>query len=312
MISIIIPNYNGKEFLGPCLAALSKQTYTDFEIIVVDNGSTDRSVDFLKQNYPQVKLISLPENMGFSYAVNRGIEQSKGKYIALLNNDTKTDKRWLAEVVRVLEDNKEAGFCASKIFFMDRPNLINSAGDLYQRNGRARNIGLGETDTEQFNNSTVVFGACAAAAIYRRELFENIGLFDEDYFVSYEDVDISFRAQLGGYKCLYVPNAIVYHHGGGTTGKKKTPFGDYYSSKNLVNTLVKDMPVLLLFKYSPFIIWYQIRTLGIFIRGWHFGVANMKGKFAAIGQLPKMLKKRWEIQKNRRVPIAYIDSIITK
>lgn len=311
-VTVIIPNWNGKKFLRTCLGSLSKQTYRDFEIIVVDNGSTDKSVDFLKQNYPQVKLISLPENMGFSYAVNRGMEQSKGKYIILLNNDTKVDAYWLEELHKALVENPEVGFCASKVLFMDKPKVINSAGDLYQKNGRARNIGLGETDAGQFEEPTTVFGTSGVAAMYRRELFEDVGLFDEDFFAFYEDVDLSFRAQLLGYCCLYVPTAVIYHVGGVTIGGDRSPRGAFFGQRNLINVLVKDMPGKLLIKYAPSILWYQVKTLGAFVFGIEYGFFSLKGKFVALGQLPRMLKKRCGIQRSRRVPVDYIESIITE
>lgn len=315
-ISVIIPNWNGQRFLKTCLDSLKKQTFKDFEIIVVDNGSTDGSVEFIEQNYPQVKVIALSKNMGFCYAVNRGIKESKGKYIALLNNDTNVDTRWLEELKEALDGHPEVALCMSRIRFIENQDRINSVGIEYHLDGTTADMGYGQVDGEQFNKSRYIFGACSAAAIYRRALFDDIGLFDEDFFAYCEDVDLSFRAQLKGYRCLYVPKAIAYHYGT-ATAQKHSPFNEYYVRRNELLVLVKNVPSELLKKYRWRILWGQSKILLkspilLFRKGsgklfW----ARIKGKIDGLLLMRKFGSKREEIQKNATVSPGYIESLFT-
>lgn len=310
-VGVVIPNWNGKHWLQPCLDSLSQQYFKDFSIIVVDNNSSDGSVEFLSKRWPDIDIIKNQSNLGFSAAVNAGILRSGSDYIFLLNNDTQVHPGCLKEIVETLDQKTEIGFCATKMLLISDHSIIDAVGDSYERNGRARNIGQGEDDIGQYSEEKLVFGACAGAAVYRRSLFDEVGLFDEDYFAYYEDIDFSFRAQLAGYKCLFLPSAVVYHARGATKGHRSA-FVGYHGSKNLLNTLVKNMPTALLIKYMPAIIWYQIKTLGSFIFGFKYGLSNLQGKFGALRQLPKMLKKRYEIQRRAKVSSRYIDSIIKR
>ncbi|MDI6891765.1 MAG: glycosyltransferase family 2 protein [Actinomycetota bacterium] len=312
LISIIIPNYNGKEFLGACLDSLRKQAYKDFEIILVDNGSTDGSVDFVKQNYPEAKIISLPTNKGFAYAVNTGIRESQGEYIALLNNDTEADPHWLEELCKGLENNLEAGFCASKTLFFHNRDVINSAGLAYHMDGTAGDVGYGELDEGQYDERQKVFGASGVAVIYRREMLKDVGLFDEDFFAFYEDVDLSFRAQLCGYQCIYQPKAVVYHVGGGTISPKN-PKNRFLCDRNLIYVLIKNLPTKLFIKYLPSILIYQIASaVYLFKYGFTFGVSSILGKFAGVFSILKLMKRRKIIQRRRAVSVEYIASLLTK
>ncbi len=216
--SIIIPNWNGKELLEECLTSLAKQTDQDFEIIVVDNGSSDHSVEFLATNFPQVRVIPLERNMGFAIACNTGIRQAKGDRIVLLNNDTSQDEHWLEELNTALDQHPEVGFCASKMLNYWKPSIIDTAGDNL---GVARGFKRGhqQPDGPAYNKQEYIFAACAGAAIYRRQMLDQVGLFDESFGSNLEDMDLSFRAQLQGFKCLYVPTAAVYHKVGETKRK---------------------------------------------------------------------------------------------
>src|SRR5215211_9561023 len=207
-VTVVIPNWNGERFLKVCLSSLREQSFEDFETALVDNASSDGSLRLVERDFPEVRVISMRENRGFSAAVNAGIETSEATYVALLNNDTEVDPGWLEALVRAAERHPEAGLFASKLVdFYDR-RVLDGAGDALRLSGLPYRLGHGERDRGQFDAPAYVFSACAAAALYRREMLDEIGLFDED-FVSYcEDGDLSFRAQLAGYRCFYVPDAV--------------------------------------------------------------------------------------------------------
>jgi GT2 family glycosyltransferase len=216
---VIIVNWNGKHFLSDCLTALEKQTYPNFEVTLVDNGSTDGSVAFVRNQFPRVHIIALPENLGFSGANNRAITHALGsgaKYIALLNNDTKVDERWLEHMVRVMASEMEVGIFASKMLRMDTPHILDSTGHIF-RKGRISERGHGEVDAHQYDDQLSIVGACAGACLYRKEMLEEIGLLDESFGSYYEDAELSWRAFNRGWRARFVPESIVLHYRGGTT-----------------------------------------------------------------------------------------------
>jgi GT2 family glycosyltransferase len=306
-VVVVIPHFNGFQHLSVCLDALRKQSYSGFEVIIADDGSTDGSADYLKEHYPWVKVLSLGSNKGFARAVNSGIGKALGdkeaKYIVLLNNDTYPEYDWLEELVKAMESDFSAGFAASKVLFMKDRHIINSAGDKLSKAGFASNCGAWEQDGVKFSQLGYVFGASAAAAIYRRKMFEDVGLFDEDFFAYCEDVDLSFRAQIKGYKCLYVPSARVYHHGS-LTGKN---IADYYNARNTFFVLIKNMPARLIRKYllhlfyAHFIYIYEKRRIFLTV---------LRAYLAAFIQAGRMLKKRKAIQRGMKVSVDYIDSLL--
>ncbi|MCK4467746.1 MAG: glycosyltransferase family 2 protein, partial [Desulfobacterales bacterium] len=263
IVSVIIVNWNGRKFLSECLESLRQQAYRHFSIIFVDNGSNDGSIDFVIRNYPEVKTIALPRNVGFSVANNIAIKTVKTEYVALLNNDAVADPLWLKTLVEALEEHSEAGFAASKMLFYDNPEIIDRAGDAYTRAGTGLLRGRG-MNADSYNGRGWVFGACAGAALYRTRMLRDVGLFDEDFFLVYEDVDLSFRAQLRGYKCLYVPEAIVYHKGSGSI-IYDSPTSVYYGHRNLEWVYIKNMPAgLILRTIFPHII-YDMAAFFFFI-----------------------------------------------
>ena len=205
-ISVVVLNFNGKQYLHDCLSSLALQTCMDFEVIVVDNGSSDGSVEYLRGNFPWVKVVRNEENLGFAEGTNSGIREAKGDLILTLNNDTKADKDFIKRLIEPMSETK-VGMCASKMLFPD--GRINSAGICISRSGAAWDRGMFEPDTGQYNQEEEVFGPCAGAALYRKEMLEEIGLFDEDFFLYMEDVDLAFRGRLAGWKCIYVPEAVV-------------------------------------------------------------------------------------------------------
>ncbi len=250
-VSIIVLNWNGKQYLQNCLSSLLRQKYPDIEIIFVDNGSTDGSVAFVREKYPSAIIIMHKKNLGFAQGVNSGIMASHGKYIATINNDAEADSEWISNLMHVMGSDPRIGSCASKMLrYYDR-NIIDSAGIIVYQNGNAYDRGAQEVDGGQYDVQTEIFGACAGAALYRRKMFDEIGPFDDKYFAYFEDVDISFRMHLFGWKCIFVPDAIVYHiHS--ATSQQASPFKIYYIERNKLWNMWKYYQLSMLITQFPF------------------------------------------------------------
>ncbi|MEG1957682.1 MAG: glycosyltransferase family 2 protein [Lachnospiraceae bacterium] len=260
-VTIVIPNYNGKHFMKPCLEALEKQTYQDFHIIVVDNASTDGSLSYFAQEYPTIEVIALTQNYGFSKAVNEGIRHATSPYVILLNNDTIADKYFVAELVSAIETSKHIFSVSSKMIQMYHPDLIDSAGDLYTLLGWGVCRGSGRP-IENYTTKDQIFSACAGASIYRCNVFNKIGYFDESHFAYLEDIDIGYRAKIYGYKNTYCPTALVQHVGSGTSGAKYSTFKVKLSSRNSVYLNYKNMPFLqLVLNFLPLSFGYIVKYL---------------------------------------------------
>lgn len=309
LLSIVIPNWNGKQYLKTCLDSLGLQTYSTLEIIIVDNASEDGSQSFIRDNYPQMKLIELSENRGFTGACNVGIRASHGDLICLLNNDTEVDHNWAQAIVSAFERYPEAGMVACKMLLFDQRDHIHTAGDYFTLDGKAGNRGVWQKDDERFDTEEFVFSACGGSSVYRRTMLDQIGLLDEDFFFLLEDVDLGWRAQLAGWRCLYTPNAIVYHHlsatGGGVTAS-------YYAGRNSIMLLVKNYPRALWKRYAVAIIRVQLQEAFQALRAWRGEAsrARLKGMFAGLMMIIPNLRKRREIQSLRTVSIEYIESIL--
>lgn len=260
-LTIIIPNYNGKHFMKPCLDSLMRQTYPDFQILVVDNASTDGSLEFIRENYPEIEVLSLDQNYGFSSAVNAGIRHASTPYVILLNNDTTADPRYVEEMLKAIESSPCIFSVSSKMIQMYHPDLIDSAGDLYTLLGWGVCRGTGRPVTN-YTNADEIFTACAGAAIYRRKVFQKIGYFDESHFAYLEDIDIGYRAKIYGYKNMYCPTALVFHVGSGTSGSKYNGFKVKLSARNSVWLNYKNMPLIqLCINFLPLLAGYFVKTL---------------------------------------------------
>lgn len=308
-VTVVIPNWNGERFLGLCLNSLRNQSFEDFETIVVDNGSEDGSLEFVAENFPEVKIVDLGENRGFAAAVNAGVEDSETEYVVLLNNDTEQDPSWLEALVRAAEDHPESGLFASKLVDFHDSGVLDGAGDAMRLSGLPYRLGHGERDRGQFDVPGHVFGACAAAALYRKSLFDEVGLFDED-FVSYcEDGDLSFRAQLAGYRCFYVPDAVVYHMGSASTGGKRSETATRLGTRNSLSLLVKDLPLSAVPHILPFFAVGQLARLATAATTGSLG-AHLEGLAGAWRHLPLMLGKRASIQKRKRVSDAEVRRLL--
>lgn len=308
-VSVVIPNWNGEHDLPTCLNSLLNQGF-QAQIIVVDNGSTDGSVSLLRDKYSQVELVALPKNKGFSGGVNVGIKlamEQGAKYVALFNNDAVADKTWLKTLESFMEVKPETGIATSKI--VDKSGRrLDSTGESYTIWGLPYPRGRGETDVNKYDDNTLVFGASGAASIYRVKMLKEIGLFDQDFFAYYEDVDLSFRAQLAGWKVAYVPHAIVYHRIGATSGKVKD-FTTYQTLKNLPMLMWKNVPWKLMPKVWPrFELAYSAIAFRALTRG-QFG-AFFKGTLMWGILWPKKMLQRYKIQKSRKVTNDYVWSII--
>lgn len=264
-VTIVIPNYNGKHFMEPCLASLMRQTYRDFDILVVDNASSDDSVSYMKEHYPRIRLICLEKNYGFSKAVNTGICHSTTPYVILLNNDTTVDPDYVKEMVAAIEQSPSIFSVSSKMIQMYHPDLIDSAGDLYTLLGWGVCRGSGRP-VSNYSKPDVIFTACAGAAIYRRDAFQRIGLFDESHFAYLEDIDIGYRARIYGYQNRYCPTALVFHVGSGTSGSKYNSFKVKLSARNSVYLNYKNMPFLQLLLNSPFLLLGYLVKYAFFVR----------------------------------------------
>lgn len=312
LVSVVIPNWNGKRFLKGCLDSLQKQKYQSVEVVLVDNGSKDGSIEFIQENYPDVRLFTFEQNTGFSFAVNKGIRESRGQFVALLNNDTVVDELWLSELIKVMREHPEIGSAGCKMLAYDDHALLDGAGDGYRRGGLPGRIGHRERDTGRFDLPRYILGACGGAAIYRQELFDAIGYFDDDYFAYLEDVDFGLRAQNAGYKCYYVPTAIIYHLGCGTTGSGYSPLVVRLSSQNNLNTIVKNIPGPLLIKFLPEILYWQFYYLAVVtVRGAQI-IPWLQGTINALKMMPKMIAKRKDILRQRKVSLRYLEEIIVE
>ena len=240
-VTVIIPNYNGLKFMEPCFKALELQIYHKFQILVVDNGSTDGSVEWLKEH--QIPTIFLDTNTGFSGAVNVGIRAAKTPYVLLLNNDTEPDCHFIGEMVKAIERSPKIFSVSSKMIQMYHKDKMDDAGDMYSLLGWAYQRGVGRS-SGGYSHPCRVFSACAGAAIYRREIFEKIGYFDEMHFAYLEDIDVGYRARIAGYDNVYCPHAVVYHVGSGTSGSKYNSFKVRLAARNNIYLNYKNMPFL--------------------------------------------------------------------
>ena len=249
--TIIIPNYNGLSFMEPCFESLKEQTIRDFKVLVVDNGSTDGSVEWLKEH--RVPSIFLKENTGFSGAVNTGIRAADTPYVLLLNNDTRVEPGFVAAMERAMDQSPKIFSVSSRMIQMYHPELLDDAGDMYSILGWAYQRGVGRS-VNLYQKSCRVFSACAGAAIYRRAVFDEIGLFDELHFAYLEDIDVGWRAKLYGYDNVYCPDAAVYHVGSGTSGSRYNSFKVRLAARNCIYLNYKNMPGWQILLNAPFLL----------------------------------------------------------
>jgi GT2 family glycosyltransferase len=309
--SIIIVNWNGKQFLSDCLTALRAQTFADFEVIFVDNASTDASLPLARQMLSTLNLhgkcIELGSNVGFAAGNNEGLKYASGRYVVLLNTDTVAEKDWLAHLAEAMESHPDVGICASKLV-VHGENVIDSAGDGFSTFGHAFKRGEGGPP-DCFSEQEYVLGACAGAAMYRREMIQQIGFFDEDFFLIFEDTDLNLRAQLNGWKCLYVPDAIVSHRVGGSM-KKISHKASYYAVRNDKIAKIKNLPFPVVIRQLPFLILGEVIWFFYYIINGRFRY-YLKANIDVLKVLPVYMKKRREVMSLKKVPDRYINNLLT-
>lgn len=308
-IAVIIPNLNGKKWIHTSIDSLKRQSI-DADIIVVDNGSSDESADYIEEKYPDITLIRHSTNLGFSGGVNGGLKPAIAegyKYAALFNNDAEADKLWTEKLVAVLDSNPKVGIVTGKILDKTKRKL-DSTADIYTTWGLPYPRGRGEIDDNQFDSNKEIFGASGGASMYRVKMLEQIGLFDEDFFAYFEDVDISFRAQLAGWKVRFEPEAIAYH-AIGETSRRIPGFATYHTFKNLPLLMWKNVPARLMLTVFPrFVVLYFSIYFSAVLQGNFFPAT--KGMLMSIILWPKKLIQRYKIQSRRKVQVSYINSII--
>lgn len=311
LVYVVIPNWNGKKLMGDVLDSLKSQTYKNFKILVVDNGSGDGSADFIRKHYPFVNVLELGKNHGFSGGVNAGIKYALAReadYVALLNNDARADPKWLTELVKRMQVNPKIGIVTGKLLQFPKTTFFDSSGDFYSIWGMPFPRGRDEPDTAQYEKAEPVPAASGGASLYRRELFKDIGLFDEDFFAYYEDVDISLRTQLAGWKIWYQPTAVAYHQIGATSSKL-SGFARYHSIKNYYYLYYKNLPLGLYFRYLPRFIITNFLVAANSLRRLQI-VPLLKAYGRLIITCPKFIIKRWQVQHQRRITPAEFDGLL--
>ncbi len=287
-VSVVIPNYNGIKFIKNCLDSLRKQSYEDFETIIIDNRSTDGSDKVIEDEYPEMKLVRMDKNYGFSVAVNEGIILSDTEFVILLNNDTEVHEDFVRELVCAIEKSEDIFSVSSKMISFNQRNIMDDAGDLYTIIGWGFQRGVGQS-IRKFNKSKEIFSACAGAAIYRRKVFDEIGLFDTMHFAYLEDIDVGYRGRIAGYKNVYCPKAKVYHIGSATSGSKYNEFKVKLSARNNIYLIYKNTPFLQEVVNFPFIA-AGFAVKAVFFRKMGFGKAYMDGIKEGIRTMHKCKK----------------------
>ncbi|MCW2996511.1 MAG: glycosyl transferase, family 2 [Solirubrobacterales bacterium] len=308
-VTFAVLNYNGRALLEGLLPTIDAQTASGFRVTVVDNGSTDDSVAWLAEHWPDVHVVGIPENIGVTRALNRAMQSAQTEYVALLNNDMELQPDWLAAMRGTLEAHPECGSADGKLLNFHRRGEIDGAGDLVARTGECSKRGFGEDDHGQFDRPSAILCASGGAALYRRAAFEHVGPFDEDFGAYYEDTDWGLRAQLCGYGCRYVPTAVAFHMGSATTSRDKPAYAHLFSRNSLL-MLGKCLPAGSLLRLGPLLLAFQLKWLLASTRDGMLK-AHLRGWAQAARLLPQTLRKRRVVQALRTVSPATLHAAMT-
>jgi GT2 family glycosyltransferase len=307
LVSVVVVTWNGRQFLDACLDAVAAQDGVSLETILVDNASTDGTVAYVRERFPWVRVIALPDNRGFAGGNNAGVREARGRFVALLNNDAVPEPGWLQALVSGINEHTGFALVTSRIVYMHDPGLIDSAGDSLLASGGAFKRHHGAS-VDMARESAEVFGVCGAACLMPRRVFDELGGFDEDFFASHEDVDLSYRARLLGYRCRYVADAVVRHHGSATIGRISR-FAIFHGQRNLEWMYVKNTPISLLLTTLPSHLIYVAAASIHFARAGALG-AFVRAKLAALAGMPRALRKRRHVQRTRRVDVSALRPLL--
>ncbi|HEX4435954.1 MAG TPA: glycosyltransferase family 2 protein [Solirubrobacteraceae bacterium] len=299
-LTVVVLNYDGRALLQAMLASLESQVCEPFRTLVVDNGSSDDSREFLAAAHPEVEVLALERNIGVTAALNRGLRRAGTEYVALFNNDVELEPDCLAELLAGLEAHPQAGSVAPKMRDYRDRGLLDGAGDLLSWRGGGRRRGHGQPDDGRYDDAEEVFGPCGGAAVLRRTALERVGGFEESYFAYYEDIDWAFRAQLAGFHCRYVPSAVVYHHGSATLGRGFNDFNGYHLWRNPVWLVCRCYPAATLVRHLPEVLLGQLGNLYRAGRERRLRVWARAMRDALRG-MPAALRGRREVQRRRTI-----------
>lgn len=307
-VSIVIPTYNGRALLAVCLLSLRAQSYPAdrFEVIVVDDASSDGTVEYLAAEFPWARVAALAQNSGFIAACNAGVAAAQGEVLVLLNNDTEAEPGWLAALVTALMEHPEAGSAASKMLLFDRRDTLHTAGDTMGRNGIPRNRGVWEKDAGQYDQDRWVFGPCGGAAAYRREAWQQAGGLDPALWMYLEDVDLAWRLQRLGWRSIYAPEARIYHQLSATGGGV---LASYFTGRNTLWVIARNWPGALLRRHWRAIVAAQLRIAWEAMRAWRGEAARarLRGQLAGLLGLPRAWRQR---SQHLDVSVDYLESLL--
>jgi GT2 family glycosyltransferase len=310
-VTAAVLNFNGRALLDVVLPSILHQSYRDFDLIVVDDCSTDGSVDYISQRWPMVRVVPTgPVNVGISAALNVAVRSSGSEFVALINNDIELEPAWLGELVAALDSHPEAATAAGKLLQYHRRELIDSAGDIFTRSATAWGRGAGEVDRGQFDAPQEIFAPTAGAALYRASALADVGQFDESFHAYYEDVDWGLRAQLAGFRSRYVPTAVGFHMGSTTTGGDKNRRYYALQRRNAIAVLAKDVPWAFAVRYLPYIVIGQLLSLTYSIRA-RMLRPHLRGWASAGRELPGWLRARRQIMSGRRISARDFDRFVS-
>lgn len=307
-LTAVVLTYDGRGLLETALPSFIAQTLRDYRLLIVDNGSSDDTRAWLAEHYPGADVLAIPENIGVTAALNRGWQAADTEFVALFNNDIELEPDCLEQLVLALDEHPAAGSAAAKLIDFHDRGVLDGAGDVLLWAGGGHRRGHGEADAGQYDTPEPIFGACGGAAAYRRAALEAVGPFDEAFFAFYEDVDWSWRAQLAGYGCRYVPGAVVYHMGSATLGRGLTEFTRYQLLRNGIWLIVKNYPAAALARHAPQLLLGQAGNLrracldGAFTI-WRRAVVD------ALRELPRVLRQRREVQSTRRAGLHELEAV---
>ena len=309
LLTVAIVTYEGRSLLETALRSLAEQSFRDFRVLVVDNASDDDTVDWLHARWPQVEVVVHERNLGVTASLNTCLRCASTPLVGLFNNDIEMHPLCLQELVGAMREHPTAGWAAAKLLDFHQRDVIDGAGDVFSWLASAERRGHGQRDRGQYDEPRAIFGACGAAAVYRRGVLDEVGPFDEDFFALYEDVDWDLRAHLAGFDCRYVPSAVVYHMGGATIGSGLTDFTCYHQWRNTLWIIAKDLPADALLRHAPQLLLGQLVSLAIAARDRRIALW-LRAWRDALREMPHVLRKRREVQARRRGDLSTLESVI--